>query len=237
MKRWRVCIAVACAGALGLVAAAQGVGPPLELEDLTAPPESFSTTYSCNTAGTSTVTWTAEGVATGPYPGTFTASGSLSIGAQTLPGAHPPGPNNEGTVAGPIETFQETFTIQSGTTKITGTKTLDPQATTGTQGTCQQVNQFPVLDFFDGQGTVVEVNVQTLYEGQIQAVDGTTTDHGIAYVSLSDTNITGSCPTGTCQARLAGFDETFALSLGPLCDENVQGNLNENPGCDDQDRS
>jgi hypothetical protein len=211
-----------CAVALGAAAVAQAAGPTLELEDLTAPSETFMTTYSCNTGGTSTVSWTAEGVATGPYPGTFTASGSLSIGPQTLPGAHPPGPNNEGTVAGPIESFEETFTIQSGTTTITGTKTLDPQATSGTQGTCQQVSQFPVLDFFDGQGTVVEVNAQTRYGAQIQALDGTTTDSGIAFVSLSDTNITGSCPTGTCEARLAGFNQTFALS-----DQNVP--------CDDDD--
>ena len=68
-----------------------------------------------------------------------------------------------------------------------------------------------------------------------EAVDGTTTDGGIAYVSLSDTNITGSCPTGMCQARLAGFDQTFALSTGPLCDEDAQGNVNEDPGCDDHD--
>jgi hypothetical protein len=235
MRKWRLCIALACAGTLGLLAAVQAAGQPLELEDLTAPPATFATTYSCNTAGTSTVSWTAQGVATGPYPGTFTASGSLTIGPQTLPGQHPPGPNNEGTVAGPIESFQETFTIQSGTTTITGTKTLDPQATSGTQGTCQQVSQFPILDFFDGQGTVVEVNAQTLYDAEINAVTGTETDHGIAFVSLSDTNITGSCPTGTCQGRLAGFNQTFALSLGPSCDEDGQGD--EDPGCQGEDET
>jgi hypothetical protein len=223
MRRWRLCIAVACVGALGLIAAAQGVGQTLELEELTAPPPTFTTTYSCDTEGTSTVSWTAEGVATGPYPGTFTASGSLTIGPQDLPGQHPPGPNREGTVAGPIESFEETFTIESGSTTITGSKTLDPEATSGTQGTCQQVSQFPVLDFFDGQGTVVEVNVQTRYEAEIQGPGGTTADSGIAYVALADTNITGSCPTGPeCQARLAGFNQTFALS-------------DQNAPCDDDD--
>jgi hypothetical protein len=235
MKSWRLGFAVVCASALGLVAAVQAAGQPLELEDLTAPAATFSTTYSCNTAGTSTVSWTAQGVATGPYPGTFTASGTLTIGPQTLPGQHPPGPNNEGTVAGPIESFQETFTIQSGTTTITGTKTLDPDATSGTQGTCQQVSQFPILDFFDGQGTVVEVNAQTLYEAEIDAVTGTETDHGIAFASFSDINITGSCPTGTCQGRLAGFNETFTTSLGPLCDEDGQGD--EDPGCQGEDEN
>ena len=234
MTRWMVCIAVVCAAALSGAAAAQAVGPTLELEDLLAPPETFAATYSCNTAATSTVSWTASGAATGPYPGTFTLSGTLTIGPQTLPGAHPPGPGNEGTVAGPVESFQETFTIVSGATTITGTKTLDPQATSGTQGTCEQVTLFPVLDFFDGHGTVVEVNTQTRYEAQIQAPAGTTSDGGIAYASFSETNITGSCPTGTCQARLAGFDQTFALSTGPVCDEDAPGNIDENPGRDDQ---
>lgn len=233
--RWRLCIAAACAGALGIVAAAQAANPPLEGENLTAPASTFTTTYSCNTAGTSTVSWTAQGVATGPYPGTFTASGTLTIGPQTLPGFHPPGPNNEGTVAGPVESYVETFTIQSGATTITGTKTLDPTAEApATQGTCQQVSQFPILDFFDGQGTVVEVNARTLYEAEIQAPTETTTDHGLAFASVNDINITGSCPTGTCQGRLAGFIEDFALSMGPLCDEDHQGNRDEDPGCDDQ---
>jgi hypothetical protein len=222
--RFRISIAVALVAALALIAATHAASQTLELEDLTAPAATFTTTFSCNTAGISTVSWTASGLATGPYPGTFTASGTLTIGPQTLPG-RPPGPG-EGTFAGPIESFEETFTIQSGTTTITGTKTLDPEATSSTQGTCQHVSDFPVLDFFDGQGTVVEANIQTRYDAEIQAVTGTTTDQGIAFVSVNDITITGSCPVGpACEARLAGFNQTFTFS-----DQNPPP-----PPCDDDD--
>jgi hypothetical protein len=208
-------VALAATAVMVSVAAGQPGSPTLETEDLFAQPDGVTTTFSCNTEGTSTVSWTAEGIASGPFPGTFTLSGTLTIGPQSLPGAHPPGPNTEGTVAGPVQTFQESFTIESGTTTITGTKTLDPQATSGTAGTCQTVSQFPILDFFDGHGTVVEVNAQTRYQASIQGPDGTTSDSGIAYVALADIQITGSCPTGSeCQGRLAGFNQTFALSDG-----------------------
>lgn len=229
--RWRLCIAAACAAALGIVAAAHAAGPSLEGEDLTAPSATFTSTYSCNTAGTSTVSWTAQGVATGPYPGTFTASGTLTIGPQTLPG------NIPGTGAGPIGSFEETFTIQSGTTMITGSKTLNPDAGSGTIGTCEEVTGFSLLDVVNGQGTIVDVGADTLYEAEIQALDGTTTDHGIAFVSLSDINITGPCPAGMCQVRTAHFNQTFNLSMGPLCDEDHQGNQDEDPGCDDDDEN
>ena len=209
-----LCVFALAASAVGLsVAAGQTGVTTLETENLVAEANGVTTTFTCDTEGTSTVNWTAEGVATGPYPGTFTASGTLTIGPQTLPGAHPPGPGNEGTVAGPVTSFQESFTIHSGATTITGTKILDPQSTSGTIGTCQTVDQFPVLDFFDGHGTVVEVHAQTRYEASIQGPGGTTTDGGIAFASVNDIQITGSCPTGTeCQARLAGFNETFSLS-------------------------
>lgn len=187
--------------------------PTLETENLRALPEGFTSSASCDTTSTSTVSWTAEGIATGPYPGTFTLSGTLTIGPQTMAGSHPPTPDREGTVAGPVQSFQESFTIHSGTTTVTGTKTLPTQASSGTVGTCEQVTRFPVLDLFDGHGTVVEANAATRYQATISGPSGTSTDSGLAYAALAELDITGSCPAGpTCEARIAGFDETFALS-------------------------
>jgi hypothetical protein len=185
----------------------------LETENLVAAADGFTSTASCDTASTSTVSWTAQGVATGPYPGTFTASGTLTIGPQTLPGSHPPVPGREGTVAGPLQSFEESFTITSGTTTITGTKSLQLPVASGTLGTCQHVTQFPILDLFDGQGTVVEANASTRYQATISGTAGTSTDSGQAFATLADIQITGSCPAGpTCNARIAGFNETFTLS-------------------------
>jgi hypothetical protein len=227
--------ALVAATALAGGAAAQTGSPTLEGEDLLASPATFTASANCDTTHDSTVSWSATGVASGPYPGTFTLHGTLAVGPQTLPG-RPPGPNREGTFAGPVTSFTETFTITSGTTTITGTKTLDPQASTGTVGTCQQVSQFPILDFLDGQGTVVEVNTQTRYEASIQSLDGTTTDSGIAYASLAEIDITGSCPAGpSCEGRLAGFDQTFALSDQASCanDDNDRQDDDDND-CEDE---
>jgi hypothetical protein len=238
MRRCTLKLLLAVAGTLVLsagIATAAGTGT-LETENLVAPAETLSTTASCNTDGTSSVSWTAEGIATGPYPGTFTASGTLTIGPQT---------GNEGTVAGPIESFQETFTIQSGATTITGTKTLHPL--NATPGTCQQVSQFSLLTLFDGHGTVVEVGATTRYIATISGPAGSHGDSGVAIVSLTDNKITGACPAvPSCEARVALFDQYFNVSDqnvpcdDPNGDSNHQGDEDEDEDeeedeCEDED--
>src|SRR5947209_5589492 len=77
----------------------------------------------CNPTGVSTVNFTVSGPVTGPYPGTLTGSGSFMIGPQTEAGYF----NNNGRNVGPITSFTETYTIQSGSTTITGSGSLiDP---------------------------------------------------------------------------------------------------------------
>jgi len=60
----------------------------------------------CQPAGTSTVSYTVVGTATGPYPGTFEETGSYTI------------------VAGQVTSFTATFTIDAGATQIAGSKSL-----------------------------------------------------------------------------------------------------------------
>src|SRR3954454_888459 len=95
------------------------------------------TTINCDPSQVSTVDYTASGVATGPYPGTFTAQGTVTIAPQTQPGPRP------GTVAGPLASLSETFTIDSALGTVTGTKSLPltgPGA--GDVGSCQDVTGF-----------------------------------------------------------------------------------------------
>ena len=230
-----ICLASIAAPSVAGGGTRHETGPNLEGEEALAPIEGVTLTADCDTAGISEISWTASGPATGPFPGTMTASGTITIGPQVLPGFHPPGTNNEGTIAGPVLSFEESFTIESGTTTITGTKSLRDGASIegGTLGTCQQVSQFPVLDFFDGQGQVVEVNAQSRYEATIDGPQGPpTSDSGLALSSVSQINITGTCPTGICEARIGGFSETFTDSdqteppPPPICDP-------EEDECDD----
>ncbi len=70
-------------------------------------------TAECNPAGTNRITFFATGVATGPYPGTFTESGVIEF--TTSPGVLPV-----------VTRFEAEFTIMSVVGTVTGTKTLNP---------------------------------------------------------------------------------------------------------------
>jgi hypothetical protein len=79
------------------------------------------TSGTCDPAGSSTFTFTVSGDATGPYPGTFTESGSVTIGPQTeefLPGQF----------RGDITAFTATFDITSTAGNVHGTTALNTSA-------------------------------------------------------------------------------------------------------------
>ena len=65
---------------MGPAAGAAESPPTLQDEGLFDP--NPTVTGSCNAAGTSTIGFSAAGVASGPFPGTFTETGTLTIGPQ-----------------------------------------------------------------------------------------------------------------------------------------------------------
>jgi hypothetical protein len=76
-------------------------------------------TASCNADGSGTITYQSTGTASGPYPGTFSEQGTVTIGP--APGGVPsPG------VESPVTGFSATFVIVSGSTTITGAKSFAP---------------------------------------------------------------------------------------------------------------
>jgi hypothetical protein len=215
----------------------EGDPPPatttLQGENLVAPFTGLTVTSDCNQTGDSTVTYHAEGVATGPYPGTFVADGMITIGPQATP-ARPPTVDSEGTFMGPIITLTETFTILSGATTIIGTKDLTaPVAGEQERATCQN------LTFFGGvlgTGRIVEVEAATTYDATINEPGGTFNDTGRATPVLTLVEITGSCPAGPfCDSNSGNFDQLFTLSdqVASPCDEDEQGDEDED--CDDDD--
>jgi hypothetical protein len=105
----------------------------------------------CQPAGTSTVSFTVEGEALGPYPGTFVESGTFTI------------------TGGTVGSFEATFTITSGTTEITGTKTLRSSSS----AVCTPDPEPGITQFAD-------VLVETSYEATITTPSGSSTDHGRA---------------------------------------------------------
>jgi hypothetical protein len=218
---------------------AQPATTTLQGENLVAPFGGLAVTSDCNQLGNSTVSYHAEGVASGPYPGTFVADGTITIGPQTAP-ARPPTIDSEGTFMGPILTLTETFTILSGATTITGSKQLTVPVT-GEQerATCQNLTFFGGVT---GTGRIVEVEAATTYEATINEPAGTFTDSGRATPVLTLVEITGSCPAGPfCDSNSGSFDQLFTLSdqaVPPAtCDEDEQGDDDHqgDEDCDDDD--
>jgi hypothetical protein len=138
----------------------------LTAESLSGPITSIA--QSCNPSGVSSATITADGVATGPYPGTFsvtvtTTSGPFSISSGNV------------VSGGQILSWQETFTIESVFGEITGTKTLaGPGTPTISFCGLGQMNQFQA----DADALAYNAN----FAGQ---TDQGTAGAGFAFVGLN----------------------------------------------------
>lgn len=123
----------------------------------------FAITADCNPAGQSTVSYTATGRSIGPFAGTFTETGTLTIGPQyTDPG--------QGVAYGAIESFSASFSIDSAAGTVTGTKSLIP--TPERKGYC-------VTPSAGSPFSGVNVSNQPLsYQAQITTAEGTARDDG-----------------------------------------------------------
>jgi hypothetical protein len=168
----------------------------------------------CNPNGNSTITFTASGVATGPYPGTFTANGIATIGPQMVNTA--PG----GLIAnGTVLLFHEDFTINSPVGQVNGSKDLE--LSTLDIGDCITVSGSSdptgIGNFLCGQtqGPALSVTQKTAdvaftYQATIQTTTGTFSDSGRGGAAVQDTQV-------LCTGSSAGesvFSELFSISNG-----------------------
>jgi hypothetical protein len=160
----------------------------------------------CNADGTSTVHFSAEGIASGQYPGTFTETGTYTLGPQTSPvGSVPTGlPGVPGTgMVGPVLTFEAQFQIDSGLTVVTGTKTLSAtfQGVPHTSyGACADFQNSTIIQpplgpehgIASFSGTVYSIDVVSRYEATITTGSESTTDSGEAGTNFNDVYVTES---------------------------------------------
>jgi hypothetical protein len=166
-RRRTLAVLATAATAIALFASpASAQAPPtLTGEEFTASPD---ITANCDPSGTSTVTFSASGVATGPYSGTFTEVGTATIGPQTLA---PEGGASQGTLL----TFDAVFTVQSPAGEVTGTKTLAfPVTDPATQVAVGQCNTFGPAELVDA---IDRLTVR--YEAQISTAEGDFADRGL----------------------------------------------------------
>jgi hypothetical protein len=130
------------------------------------------------------------GLASGPYPGTFTEQIQATIGSQTsvlpmglFPDGFSPGTQNPSLVvpAGRLLSLTASFTIDSPRGDVTGTKTLAAvvPADSTHAGTCREWMNEPVLGFGTVTGAYKEVRAFDVdYEATITTPAGNLLDEG-----------------------------------------------------------
>ena len=191
MRRLALAAAVGTAVLGGIAPAAHAQLPaPLVGETLTDGPAEGGTSVEiqCKRDGDlrSTGTFTSEGLAVGPYPGTYTESGRLTV--ETRERTDPTG-------ALAVD-FESTFEIRSGETVVTGRKWL-----VAGNGECE-----PALT--PGQPDGFELFADVRYEAVIHTPDGDFADRGLAHVVAQDRQIFAPYPD-----RVDEFIEIFESSL------------------------
>ena len=219
----RSVLALSTAGLLAVVAVqlafADGGHRSMGGEELLV--QDATLTLDCDPARVSTISFSASGIAVGPFPGPFAVEGTVTIAPQTLAGPRP------GTVAGPLLTLDETFSIDSPLGTITGAKKLTGnQPFSQSQGSCQHVTNFGVGPVTGGSGTVVDVFSQPRYGAKIDA-GGNYHDRGDASFSLSELDLDGTCVTGPCHFRQASYDAFFMSTAPPTGSDHNSNDMDD----------
>ena len=166
-RRFSRALTLSAAAALLLLLCVPATGsaaPPQAKPSLAG--ESFAgtptVTFACDPMNSSTISYTVTGTAAGPYAGTFTETGTATLGPQGI-WKDPTNPN----APGDVTSFNATFTIQTASgVKISGSKQLAPPGTlAGNQGFC---DNFGLQSF----------GVQSDYTASIKAKGPSCTDTG-----------------------------------------------------------
>lgn len=182
-------------------AAAAGVGLPLTGETLTAGTGLgtgvYEVTVDCHPEATSTIHFHTEGVAFGPYPGTFVEDGRATQDAVNL--------GRPGFTGGRLLSFESSFTIYGADgTLIVGEKTLDPATSEADTGLGSEGNCLG-----DQESHLADIRAHTFYTATLQFPDGTTaTDSGRSFV-IGQSDTQGFVPD------TAVFEETYTSTVVP----------------------
>jgi hypothetical protein len=172
---------------VGLLAQPAQAAPPVSLAGETfigtgqsegGPIGTSEVSGTCNASGISTFTFTVTGTASGPYPGTFTESGSFTLGpAVTQP---------DGNIVFPPLALDATFTILSATTTITGQKSLSPRTLKPYDfGACGE----GLAPFGFSTPNAAALQIMARYEAVIPRDGKTFRDHGDSFVDYGDLGV------------------------------------------------
>jgi hypothetical protein len=193
---------------LALAGVAAFTAPPARAANDAAAPsltgEMFSTNnyffqggvFNCNPSGNTTFTLVVNGAATGPYPGTFSETATVTIGPQ------PPGQ------VGPVTQFDASFTVDSPAGTVSGTKHVE----TATSPAAGQCTNSPTVPNPVCPPIAAEIfALDATYDATITTATGTSTDHGLSHVSFQGEQeqcVEAPLNNGT-------FGESFTSAVSP----------------------
>lgn len=220
----RFALALSTTALLAVVAVqlafADGGTKPMTGEELLV--KDATLTFDCDPARVSTISFSASGNAVGLYSGPFTVAGTVTIAPQTLPGPRP------GTVAGPLLSLNQTFTIDSPLGTVDGVVKLErTEPFEQSQASCQHVTGFAVGSISGASGTVIDVFSQPRYGSKVREAGGTFHDRGDALFSMSELVLDGTCATAPCHFRQAAFDEFFLSTAPPHGGDNNANDMDD----------
>lgn len=166
------------------------------------------TNLNCTQGGVAGFDFETSGTAAGPYPGSYTESGSVTF--RNAPG-------------GVILSFDSQFTITSGSTVITGTKQLAPaQPPQGANnlGSCQTLQNGNLTN------TVINMVVAAQYMAAIPTADGTVTETGTSRVFgqvFESTSAAGTNGSYSFNETYRNLAQIAAVTLTPPAAVNPVG--------------
>jgi hypothetical protein len=153
--------------------------------------------FACNPSGDTTFTLIVTGPATGPFPGTFDETATVTIGPQTAG------------LVGTVTQFDATFTITSPAGTVSGTKHLET-VTSPAAGQCAGFNPVPCTP-----GLTIATEsfaLDATYDASITTSGGTSTDHGISHVSFQGQQ---QCSVQAGSLNIGTFGESFSSTASP----------------------
>ena len=198
-------IAMLAISLLSPAAAAGATAASLTGEILSGEGDGLDVTAVCSESGTSTISYSVEGTAFGPYPGTFTEVGTVTIG-QT-----PTGLFSLGFPIKQVTTLEAFFTIDSPEGQVTGSKRLIVQSDE-VVGLCEDFAEYQVPN----DGPIISGSYQRVcacpfglsYEALIETPTGTFQDGGVSGLLIEELQLTAG--SGVQEADV--FNEAFSSS-------------------------
>jgi hypothetical protein len=210
-------VVVGALAAAAVPAAAQAQAPPTlvgeSLNDVDFGPGAFDpdrARCSAEPDGSTVLMFQVSGLATGPYPGTFTETATVTISPQV---EVDPGPvDRAGLLVGRVIDFSAEFEIRSGDYVITGTKAFAPEGIFSNflfeRALCAEFSDRPFGPFEHAEGHVVEFGTWSRYTATITGPDGTFTRTGLSDVVGQNIEARALPPEGGGQGA-QGFVEGF----------------------------